>query len=496
MDEIEKAWVAGDFVTVRAGLKRLAEEAGTPFAQYRYGRVLLEGRGGPQDMMAAHDWFEQAVAQDQMDAAVILARMYLSTTQAGPARNPERAAVLFRMAAARGKSEAQYYLGLLYGKGTGVPQDPVEALAWFQAAAEQGHVAAQFELSRAYAQGSGTTETPAKALYWMREAAQNGHSEAQYFLAYALDSGQGVARNQPEALGWLRRSAEANFLNAQVALGRKYLRGDGVDPNAQEALRWLGQSVNAGSLEAMLVLGLALKEGNHLPADPAKAGILLERVASAGVNQGSFALGQMFEQGLGQPADLAQAVKLYRQAETQGSREASLHLGQLAIAGVLDDLMAPQRMVPWVSLVIDTAAEDAEAAQPARTWLEVQAEAGGRSAQSVLGQWLLSRDPAAAALWLQQAAEAGDGEAQHQLGRLYIQGEGVEQDYVAAHKWLNVAAAGGSSAALETRALVADLMTPEQVAEAQTAARVFFADVKSGAGSDGRPEVSSDGASQ
>ena len=44
MAEIEQAWERGDYVFVRQGLKRHAEETGTALAQYRYGRVLAEGR--------------------------------------------------------------------------------------------------------------------------------------------------------------------------------------------------------------------------------------------------------------------------------------------------------------------------------------------------------------------------------------------------------------------------------------------------------------------
>lgn len=146
--------------------------------------------------------------------------------------------------------------------------------------------------------------------------------------------------------------------------------------------------------------------------------------------------------------------------------------------------MAPHRMVTWVAA---RAAEDAKAApqtestSAAATWLQIQAEAGLRPAQAALGQLLLSGGDAGAAVpWLTRAAQAGAVEAQHQLGRLYVQGEGLQQDYVQAHKWLNVAAASGSSAAFEMRAVVADLMTPEQVAEAQALARQFFATAKPG----------------
>ncbi|MEP2718090.1 tetratricopeptide repeat protein, partial [Pseudophaeobacter sp.] len=210
-------------------------------------------------------------------------------------------------------------------------------------------------------------------------------------------------------------------------------------------------------------------------ANPQQAWMLLSRAAAEGAPGASYALGQMLEQGLHQQADFTAAVKMYRQAVEQGSAPAQQRLGTLAMTGDLDGMMAPHRMVPWVALL---ASEDLP---EARNWLQLQAEAGLRPAQASYGQALLaSGDAEAAAPWLTRAAEAGDVEAQHQLGRLYIQGEGLAQDYVQAHSWLNVAAAGGSTAAFEMRAVVADLMTPEQVAEAQALARQFFATARPG----------------
>ncbi|MEP4037200.1 tetratricopeptide repeat protein [Pseudophaeobacter sp.] len=483
MGAVEQAWARGDFVFVRQGLKHLAESSNDMLAQYRYGRVLLEGRGGPQDLMAARDWLERAAAQNQAAASVLLARLYLSGAPGGPARDPARAAVLLRPVAVRGNAEAQYYLGLLYSSGDGVAADPVEALTWTQAAAENDHVEAQFALSRAYAEGVGTEKDSARALHWLQQAAAAGHSEAQFWLAYALDSGRGVTRNREAGLNWLLRAAEGGFLRAQVVLGKKYLRGDGVAHNPQEAQRWLSRGVAAGDLEARVTLGLALLGRQGVAANPARATELLLQGAAEGAPRASFALAQMAEQ---QEAGFAEAIKLYRQAVDQGSEAALLHLGALAAAGQLQGTMAPHHMVPWVSALAAQQAKDSapeaaedEAGSAAITWLQTQAEAGLRPAQAALGQLLLTGgDASAASSWLAQAAATGDVEAQHQLGRLYIQGDGVQQDYVQAHKWLNVAAASGSSAAFEMRAVVADLMTPEQVAEAQALARQFFATAK------------------
>ena len=73
-----------------------------------------------------------------------------------------------------------------------------------------------------------------------------------------------------------------------------------------------------------------------------------------------------------------------------------------------------------------------------------------------------------------RAANGGLREAQEQVVELYAAGNGVEQDYVEAHKWANIAAAGGSDDAAQRRDVLADLMTSEQVAEAQARAKAFM----------------------
>ncbi len=72
--------------------------------------------------------------------------------------------------------------------------------------------------------------------------------------------------------------------------------------------------------------------------------------------------------------------------------------------------------------------------------------------------------------WYRKAAEQSDAIAQLFLGRMYVAGQGVPQDYVLAHKWLNLAAAQRSNFTKE-RDLVAAKMTPAQIAEAQKRAR-------------------------
>ena len=86
--------------------------------------------------------------------------------------------------------------------------------------------------------------------------------------------------------------------------------------------------------------------------------------------------------------------------------------------------------------------------------------------------WDAGRPDEAVGRW-QAAADAGDRRAMLALGRLYLQGLGVIQDYVEAHKWLNLAASRGEAAALNERDALAARMTPAQIATAQARAAAW-----------------------
>lgn len=76
---------------------------------------------------------------------------------------------------------------------------------------------------------------------------------------------------------------------------------------------------------------------------------------------------------------------------------------------------------------------------------------------------------------VRRAAEAGDAAAQFLYGRRYELGEQVLQDYVRAHLWYNLAAAGGHGDAAAARGRLAERMTAAQIAKAQDLARARLA---------------------
>jgi uncharacterized protein len=73
-------------------------------------------------------------------------------------------------------------------------------------------------------------------------------------------------------------------------------------------------------------------------------------------------------------------------------------------------------------------------------------------------------------------ANAGDASAAYDLGVSFSTGTaGAAYDLIEAHKWFNLAAAWGNSAAPEARAEIAEDLTAREIATAQRAARDVLA---------------------
>ena len=74
----------------------------------------------------------------------------------------------------------------------------------------------------------------------------------------------------------------------------------------------------------------------------------------------------------------------------------------------------------------------------------------------------------------EMAARKGQSEALYNLGLAYSTGQGVGVDYVAAHKWFNLAAMKGVDEARTWRAQLSREMSSGQIAEAQRQAREWL----------------------
>jgi hypothetical protein len=84
--------------------------------------------------------------------------------------------------AEQGDVGAQFYLGVLYANGHGVPQDYAQAAAWYRKAAAQGLQGGQYYLGRLYARGQGVPQDYVQAHMWYNLAAAQCPQENQWEL--------------------------------------------------------------------------------------------------------------------------------------------------------------------------------------------------------------------------------------------------------------------------------------------------------------------------
>ena len=169
---------------------------------------------------------------------------------------------------------------------------------------------------------------------------------------------------------------------------------------------------------------------------------------------------------------------------TEGLLEGGVDL--LLVETIFDTLNAKAALFAMMlALTAPVVAQDYEAGLEA--WLRDDYEAallefrpladqGDTRAQTMLGMMYqfgmgVPKDHAEAVRWNRKAAEQGHASAQFNFGQMFADGVGVPQDYVLAHMWFNLAASQGSKVGRIERKLVADKMTPAQIAEAEKLAR-------------------------
>ena len=158
---------------------------------------------------------------------------------------------LLTPAAEAGNPNAQFYLGMIYDFGRGVPDNHEKANEWYQQAAVQGQDDAMYNLAISYQLGEGIEQSDEMAVYWLGKSALTGdrdaievltydyaesdeYPEAQYTLAQLYRTGVAlhndlklypseddnaeIAPDQEEYEYWLIRAAENGHAQAVVEL--------------------------------------------------------------------------------------------------------------------------------------------------------------------------------------------------------------------------------------------------------------------------------------
>ena len=149
----------------------------------------------------------------------LVATLFLVLAQPGAAQNLTFGMILyhkhqytkalkhFEPLAEQGNAKAQFYLGLMYDIGQGLPQDYVKSFFWWQKAARQGIAPAQHNLGVMYKKGQSVPQNDAVSVIWCRKAAAQGIVPSQHDPGVAFDNGKGLTQDKFLAYGWLSFAA-------------------------------------------------------------------------------------------------------------------------------------------------------------------------------------------------------------------------------------------------------------------------------------------------
>ncbi|CAH9017921.1 tetratricopeptide repeat protein [Candidatus Nitrosacidococcus sp. I8] len=152
--------------------------------------------------------------------------------------------------AEKGNKNAQYYMGLMYANGHGLPLDTKKAEQWFDKFVQQIGMDGKFNLGVMYYQGSGVPQNYEIAINWFKKAAKDGDYEAQFNLGYFYENGYGAEEDLKEAIKWYQEAANHGLAQAQIKLGEFYSDGYGVAQNNVQAYFWLSLAAEQGNKEA------------------------------------------------------------------------------------------------------------------------------------------------------------------------------------------------------------------------------------------------------
>jgi hypothetical protein len=340
--------------------------------------------------------------------------------------------------------------------------------------AEGGDAQAMQRVGYMYAEGLHVEADRDLAIVWLDRAERAGNATAQTLLAELLRArSQEAGGSGPEAVADLERAAGLGDASAQAVLGSFYLVGaEGVTRDQRRAIELLTSAAEAGDVRAQSNLGYIYASGDGAERDDEQARLWYGRAAETGLVRAQVAYARFLEDGRGGEADVEEAARYYINAASAGSQPAQARLGALIVAGSMDG-GDPRQAAAYVARLVEMGDLDGVA------WLEGRVDDGVGAAAYRLARLFdegegVAQNAARALSLYQSAAQAGDPGGQLEMSRRLAAGDGVELDYVEAHKWANLAAAQGLEPALEARASLADLMTADQLAEAQARAALWL----------------------
>ncbi|MGH9709346.1 MAG: SEL1-like repeat protein, partial [Candidatus Acidiferrales bacterium] len=210
----------------------------------------------------------------------------------------------------------------------------------------------------------------------------------------------------------------------------------------------LQSTAASGNAAAQYNLALAYQNGDGVPKDLKLAFDWCKKAAEQDNADAETALGVMYRSGEGVDEDLQAAVQWYEKASRQGNPNAMFDLGAAYYNGEgvpIDDSLS----YAWFVLAKEAGSPQAvQAVARAESDLSpLQITVGYRRLAEICTDDKYARvNRVEAAYWALKAATLGDLPSQLQIAQMFLDGQGVAQDFGRARYWCSQAAKGGGGA--------------------------------------------------
>jgi TPR repeat protein len=139
---------------------------------------------------------------------------------------------LFTTDAAKGNSEAQYWLGYMNELGLGTSRNLQKAITLYQQAASKNVVAAELRLGDLYLHGNYIPPDPGSAKSYLERAAYQGEPRAAMLLGQMYEKGLGTTPDHIKAYAW---SEVATIEGNQLAIQERDASRGQLDAKDQVA---------------------------------------------------------------------------------------------------------------------------------------------------------------------------------------------------------------------------------------------------------------------
>ncbi|MBQ7503400.1 sel1 repeat family protein [bacterium] len=396
----------------------------------------------------------------------------------------EKGLEILRKGADLGNADCLAELGNLYFDGRHVEKDAVKAFEYWSKAAEKGHPEAMYKLG--YTDGNNEQSEAIEAL--VRQA-EMGSSLSCLVLGYMYYSGGGpVEQDYKKAYRYLKKCADCDDAIKYSILGFMYYHGHYVARNRKTALRFFKKAVKCGQSECFNLFGadvtamvaeaerylgmLYYTEEELIKPNFKKAFEYFSSSSKKGSGDAEFFVGFMYLKGDYVEANSDEAVKHFEHA-AENSTISAYFVGSMYLDGAFGE-PDTEKAAYYLQKAADGGNDEAqfklaglllnedcseENIDKVLTLLKRSADQNNVDAEYALGAIYLmlsgsieentENNRETGLKYLKSAALHEQPNACFDLGRMYLEGDGIEQDQVNGLSLITKAACSGNSDAIK-----------------------------------------------